>query len=146
MLKKLQLGAKFLRVLLYARKIAFGVGLLQLKTVIAINAMKQYIGNSRMNNNVNRIIKACIEQITIEYRYSESLLKVKSENRFWVQGQINNIAKILEEREMIITKYINKTPSITGNRMIMDLAVQYADENKIEAKTRIELLQNINMV
>ena len=30
--------------------------------------------------------------------------------------------------------------------MIMDLAVQYADENKIKSKTRIELLRNINIV
>ena len=86
------------------------------------------------------MIKACIEWITIKYRYNESPLKVKSENRFQAQGWINNIAEMLEEREIIITKYINEIPSITGNRTIMNLAVQYADENKIESKTRIELL------
>ena len=53
---------------------------------------------------------------------------------------------MLEEREMIITKCINETPSIIRNRTIIDLVVQYADENKIKSKTRIELLQNINMV
>ena len=53
---------------------------------------------------------------------------------------------MLEEREIIITKCINEIPSIIGNRTIMNLAVQYADENKIESKTRIELLRNINMV
>ena len=102
--------------------------------------MKEYIGNSRMNNNVNRMIKACIEWIIIECGYSESPLKVKSKNRFWAQEQIDNITEMLEEREIIITKCINKILSIIGNRMIMDLAVQYADENKIKSKTRIELL------
>ena len=69
------------------------------------------------------MIKACIEWITIECKYSESPLKVKSENRFWVQGWIDNIAEMLEEREIIITKCINETPSIIGNRTIMNLAV-----------------------
>ena len=53
---------------------------------------------------------------------------------------------MLEEREMTIIKCINEIPSIIGIRIIIDLAVQYANENKVESKTRIKLLQNINMV
>ena len=55
-----------------------------------------------MNNNIYQIIKAYIEWIIIEYRYSISPLEVKKENKFWLQSQIDNIAEILEERDMKI--------------------------------------------
>ena len=76
-------------------------------------------------------MKVCIEQITIEYRYSISPLEVCKENRFWLQGWIDNIAEILEVRDMTIMKYVNEAPILIDNMTIIDIVVQYTDINKI---------------
>ena len=47
---------------------------------------------------------------------------------------------------MTITKCVNKAPILIGNMTIIDMAVQYADINKIQNKSRIEFLLNINIV
>ena len=48
------------------------------------------------------MIKACIKWIIIECGYSISPLEVKKENRLWLQGWIDNIAKMLEVRDIKI--------------------------------------------
>ena len=81
-MKKLGLGEKFLRQLLYMRKIAGGVGLLQPKTIIAMTMAKQYLSCSRMKNRVHSLIKTNEELIDLESRYSKHPIKIKNENRF----------------------------------------------------------------
>ena len=70
LLKKLRLEEKFLRLLLYIRKTVGRVRLLQLKTIVGIIAVKQYIINSRMKNRVYLLIKTNKEWISIESGYS----------------------------------------------------------------------------
>ena len=81
-MKKLRLGKKFLRQLLYVRKIAEGVGFLQPKTIIAMAMAKQYLSYSRMKNRVHLLIRTNKEWIDLESRYSKHPVKIKNENRF----------------------------------------------------------------
>jgi len=43
-------------VILYARKSAIGVGLIQFKTAVAVSAMKLFVGNKRAEIKINNII------------------------------------------------------------------------------------------
>ena len=76
-----------------------------------------------MNNNACQMMKAYIEWITIECSYSISSLEVQIENRFWLQDWIDNIAEMLETRDIKILKYVNEVLILTGNITIMDMAV-----------------------
>ena len=50
------LSEKFLRQISYARKIALGVGLMKLTTMIVILALKLYLGHKRLEMNIEKII------------------------------------------------------------------------------------------
>jgi len=63
-LKKLGLGKKFPRHLLYVRKSALSIGLIRSKTVLAMTALQQYIRSYRLNNNIAKMINIT-EQIMI---------------------------------------------------------------------------------
>ena len=64
MLVKLGLSKKFLRIVLYTRKSALEVGLIQPSTIIAILKLKSYIGNKRKTGNA-------IKSINIQEEYQE---------------------------------------------------------------------------
>ena len=51
-LRKLRLSEKFLQRILYARKLALGVGLMKLSIIIAIMALKLYLGYKRLETNI----------------------------------------------------------------------------------------------
>ena len=52
LLVKLGLSEKFLRIMLYTRKIALDIGIMKLSTIIAILAIKLYLGHKRADNRI----------------------------------------------------------------------------------------------
>ena len=57
-LKKLGLSVKFPREVMYMRKTALGLGLIELDAVLEILTLKQYFGHMRMRSDTSKIIKA----------------------------------------------------------------------------------------
>ena len=51
-LVKLGLSEKFLRIILYARKTALGIGIMKPSTIIAILVIKLYLGHKRADNRI----------------------------------------------------------------------------------------------
>ena len=66
MLVKLGFSKKFPRIILYTRKSALGVGLMQPSTIIAILKLKSYIRNKRKQRNVTKSINIQEEYQEIE--------------------------------------------------------------------------------
>ena len=71
-------------------------------------AMKQYISNNRVNNNVAKTIKIVEDWTKVISRYSKRPIEVCQAERYWDKGQLDQIAIILEEREMKVINRINK--------------------------------------
>ena len=63
LLHKLNLGEKFLRKLLYARWNLIRVEIIQPNTAIAMNKMRLYLDNTRLNSNVEQMILALEDMV-----------------------------------------------------------------------------------
>ena len=64
---KLGLESKFPRALLCIQQKRLGIGLIKLKTAIAMLVHKLYIGNIRVNSKIAKLIKINKEALTIEH-------------------------------------------------------------------------------
>ena len=94
--------------MLHARKSVGRLGLLQPKTVLAMMAIKQYIADNRVNNNIVKTIKIAEDKIHVISRYSKKLIEVNQKDRYCDEGQIDYIAKILEDRELKVLNRVMK--------------------------------------
>ena len=86
-LVKLGLSKKFLRKILYIRKLALGVGLIRLSTIILILAIKLYLRHKRFKDRLSKIIKINEENSQLQYEFKEypiiMSIKYKSNTRNW---------------------------------------------------------------
>ena len=73
-LKKLGFSKKFLYYILYTWKIVLGIGLFKLFVIIAILALKLYLGYKRMRLDLAELIDIIKENAQVQYRYRESPL------------------------------------------------------------------------
>jgi len=65
--KKLNLGAKFLRVILHTRRNAIGIDLIKLETIIVILVCELYIGDLRAKIRISWLIRYNEEVIMVDY-------------------------------------------------------------------------------
>ena len=66
LLVKLGLSRNFLRRVLYSRKSALGIGIMEPSTIINILKAKLYLGNKRMEGVANEVIKLQEEYLIVE--------------------------------------------------------------------------------
>jgi len=89
-LKKLGLGERFSRDVLYSRKMALGAGLMKPTTIIDMLALKLYIGYKRLNDRIAKIIRITEEDATYQNGYNEHLIKTprkfKLKEGIWSDG------------------------------------------------------------
>ena len=71
-------------------------------------------------------------------------LEIRKENRFWKYGWTNLVVSTLQERELTITRPVYSTPLPTGNRAVIDFAIEFV--NGKTGKERIKILQDINYI
>ena len=76
LIKKMGLSKKFPRKLLYARWNSIGVGIIQPNTAIAMNKIRLYLGNTRLNSNAGQMILPLEEIVNAQNGYSEEILKM----------------------------------------------------------------------
>ena len=76
LLKKLGLSKKFPQDILYARKSALGIGLLQLNTILASLLLKIYLGHMRIQDTISKIIQINEENAGFQYGYNKELLSI----------------------------------------------------------------------
>ena len=90
MLIKLGFSKKFPRIVLYTRKSALGVELMQLSTIIAILKLKSYIGNKRKQRNTTKSINIQEEYQEIEVGRTIQLGE-DPKGRYWKKTWIDKI-------------------------------------------------------
>ena len=71
LLVKLGLSEKFPRRMLHARKLALDVEIIKPSTIIAILAIKFYLGHKRSKDRIAQIIEINEENAYLYYRYNE---------------------------------------------------------------------------
>ena len=79
LLVKLSLNQKFPRRILYTRKTALGIGIMKLSIIIAILAIKLYLGYKRSEDRIAQIIKINKENAQIQYRYKDYSIETQRE-------------------------------------------------------------------
>ena len=93
-LKKLRFSKKFLRKVLYSRKIALGISLIKPSIIIAALALKRCISYKRMKSNISKMIDINEEIEQIQYGYKinpmNTLRSSKLKNLIW-NDEIENI-------------------------------------------------------
>ena len=94
---------------------------------MAMQATKQYIENSRMENNTSKNIQTCEELVQRESRYSDYPMKINPINRFWNESQIDIVSESLNERELAIENTNKYRKRVLENRLIMDFAIELVD-------------------
>ena len=83
LLTKLKLGEKFPRKVLYVRRIAMRVGLIQPCIAIVIVTLQLYFGNIRIESNAGNIILALEELMEVNNGYSNRINKIDKKQRYW---------------------------------------------------------------
>ena len=74
-LNKMGLSEKFLRKILYTRKLALGVGLMAPTTIMYVLAMKLYVGYNRGEIRVSKMIKINKENTRIYYGFEAGIIE-----------------------------------------------------------------------
>ena len=78
-LRKMGLSEKFLRCVLYSRRTVLGIGLMFLRMIMDILALKLYVGHNRMESEVARMIKVNEKNEMLHYGYSTRVLEIDRE-------------------------------------------------------------------
>ena len=61
-------------------------------------SIKLYLGYKRVQRNAIKYIKIGKQAIIAEAEYSKDWKQVESEQRYWIKGQLDNIAEELQYR------------------------------------------------
>ena len=143
-LRKLGLSTKFPREVLYSRKSAMGIGLLKPSTIIAILAMKLYIGHKRANDRIANIIQINEEHAEWQYGINSNILNISSSNKFNQIIWNDEIGEILKTRNMTVSDHKSMIGMITNNKTIMDYAIQYIKNSNKSSKI-IPIINHVRM-
>ena len=112
---------------MHVSKDMLGLGLFLPSTMIAIQAMRMYLGNKRISSNASRMIAVLEEQIWVEEGRNQHPINHKKE-MYWTPSWVDEIKKIMETRDMTLQNYNNRSFVITKNKTIMEFAVVHADK------------------
>ena len=146
MVQKLSLGVNFPRKLLYVRKDALGVGLMEPQTVIDLLAIKLYVGNKRREQELGGIIN-----VHEDMGFWDSGLKRECQMQsagveYWKNGWVEDVHTKLESRGMKLVNDCKNKEVKTKNRSIMEWAIEYVKSRKKSKKEQIKVLRQLNLV
>jgi len=102
--------------------------------IIAILALKLYIGYKRFNNRISRIIRINEENAVVQYGCSEHLIKTLRKYKIDKGIWSDNIGEILEKIKISIENEEEGIKMITKNLIIMDYATKYVKELNLSNK------------
>ena len=74
---------KFLRSILYTRKTAIGIGIMNPSTIIDTLVLKLYIGYKRQKSRIAMLIKVNEEIQFIQNRFTIHLILISENEQFW---------------------------------------------------------------
>ena len=124
MLKKLHLAEKFPRKIMHVEKSVLGLGLMSLKTTLAIQNMKLCVGNTRAKTNVCDMIEAVQQYVQIYSGRSIDVMQITRNERNWFHTWIDNVAENAAERNISLLNF-QPIEILKRNKTIMDFASEY---------------------
>ena len=134
LLKKLKLSEKFPRDMLYAKKSALGVGLMKPSTILAVLALQLYVGHQRMQDPTSIMIQLIIDNESIQLGYTDNIMNVEEQYKIEATTWCDEVAEVLISREIKIVNDNSEILIQTKNKSIMDYAVTYIKEQKLDPK------------
>jgi hypothetical protein len=140
-LNKLGFSKKFPRDVLYARKSALGIGLMEPNTIIAMLKLKLYIGSKRGRGNSWESVKTQEECLMIEAGRNVPLGQ-NPEKRYWKATWIDEVSDELWKRQIKLIMNGADEARYTNNKTVMEYAMQYVEYFQL----KIETLEQINFV
>ena len=95
-------------------------------TILAILALKLYLGHKRLNTKVGRIIKMNEQSQYLQSGYQSHPIETPIEHKTLTRTWSDEIGIILQSRNMHVINNDHKECIITQNKTIMDYAVEHA--------------------
>ena len=141
-LKKLGLGEKFPRLCLYSKRSSLGIGLMKPKIILAILALKLYIGHKRIRSNISRKISINEQMQFLQDRYNSHPISTPVDDKIEIKTWIDEIGEIMKKRDLEFSNNDFDKCAITRNKTIMSYAVEYVNEKNLKK----EILAPINQV
>ena len=135
MVQKLSLGINFPRRLLYVRKDALGVGLMEPQIVIDLLAIKLHVGNKRREQELGGIT-----DVHEDMGFWDSGLKRECQIQsvgveYWKNGWVEDVHTKLESRGMKLVNDCKNKEVKTKNRSIMEWAIEHVKSRKRAKRT-----------
>ena len=141
-IRKMRLGDNFPRKLLYVKKSALGVGLIEPATVIDYLAIKLYVGNKRAKGELTSVINIHEEISQEDSGLPRRARRKQGTIKYWKAGWIEEIDEKLRERKIEIADEEEKDLVTTTNKFLMEYALEYMNEKK----DKMKVLKKINSV
>ena len=114
-LKKIGLGEKFPRLCLYSRRSALGIGLLKPTTILAILALKLYVGHKRLNTKISRMITINEQMQHLQNGYNIHPIETPEELKIKQKTWSDEIGSIIRSRNLKFANNNFKKCEITQN-------------------------------
>lgn len=144
MLKKLGLSTKLPREVMYVRKTALGLGLIEPCTVLSILTLKQYFGHMRMGSDTSNITKANEELLQLENGRSKHHMDIRQSEKYWTRTWIDEASDQCNKRTIQIQNRDVHANETTTNATIMDYACTYVREKR-NSKEITEMINHVRM-
>ena len=132
-LEKLRLTKKFPRDVMYISKEGLGLGLLSPETCLAVQQLKLYFGNNRVNGNTNQMIRANEAYTQVMCGRNKILSEIPDDERYWKRLWIDSVHENCRTRN--IFQSVFKTPIMSNlRRTLIPNKVQKNTKNPKRAK------------
>ena len=129
--KKMRLGSNLLRIALYSRKSAVGIGLTKPKTAVTMLSCKRCIGNVRAKTKIGKMLIIQQEALTIEHgRVHKGCNSCTNKPESWTK----EVRAMNIERKLMI-RYEKKRVPTTKNETLMDEAVSNVKTKGLNKET-----------
>ena len=116
---------------MYTSKESLGLEFMKLKMIIAIQVLRLYLSNKRIQLPVAKMISAVEKQLWIENRLNCNPIRIDTK-QYWSNLWIDKINNICNERNIIIESELDNKFKIITNKTIMEYAQIYSrQQNKL---------------
>ena len=103
-------------------------------TIIAVLALQLYFGHKRKDDKTAKMIQVIEDNESVQYGYNSNIMEIGSEYKIDSKTWSDEIAEVLLSRELKIENNSYKQTIETQNRSIMDFAISYVKEGKLNPK------------
>lgn len=106
---------------MYIHKKSMGLGLIRLKTIIAKNKIKLYIGHARLESETYNAMCILIETLQFFTGLLQNVNAIPTTKRYWKMKWIDDVSNQIHMRGLKVDTHIWNFKKLSKNATIMDL-------------------------